>query len=463
MRPLIAVVGRPNVGKSTLVNRLAGRKVAIVEDEPGVTRDRLFVDCRLANREVVLIDTGGLDPTPDDELSQAAVSQAHLAVQEADLILFLCDGKSGVHPVDHLVADVLRKSGKPFICLINKMDPGSTRQELEFHELGLDFIPISSSHGSGLSRMAEQLDEILTGEGFAEVEPDTGSEEFFSTSPEHEDSPKRLSICLVGRPNVGKSSLANRLLGESRQMVSTIAGTTRDAVDLPFSLRGKEYLLVDTPGVRRKGRISEKLERYSVVAAFRSMQRAHVSIVVLDASEPFADQDARLLRLVHDRGRPLVVVVNKTDLLDSEQRKKYDDLLKYGMRFVSYAPVVYLSALTGKGIGKLLPKVQLAWKNSGVRLGTGELNRLVEQALQRQQPPVIKGRRGKIYYITQAGVHPPTFIAWVNDPSRFPVSYRRYLDHQFRERFSFKGTALKLILKSRNKDKKNKKKRRKRK
>ncbi len=460
MRPLIAVVGRPNVGKSTLVNRLAGRKVAIVEDEPGVTRDRLFVDCRLADRDVVLVDTGGLDPSPDDELAQGAVEQAHLAVQEADMILFLCDGKSGVHPMDHKVAAVLRKSGNPFLWLSNKMDPGSNRQELEFHELGLDFITISSSHGSGLDQMSTQIDDILTKAGFPETQGET--EEVFLSKPEVEsdekarsyDEPESLRICLLGKPNVGKSSLANKLLGESRQMVSTIAGTTRDAVDLPFEHASKKYLLVDTPGVRRKGRISEKLERYSVVAAFRSMERSHVAIVVLDGSEPFADQDARLLRLVHDRGRALVVAVNKTDLWDSEKRKKYTDQLKHGMRFVRYAPVVYLSALTGKGLGKLLPQVQMVWKNSGVRLGTGELNRLVEQAVERQQPPVIKGRRGKIYYVTQAGVHPPTFIAWVNDPSRFSVSYRRYLDHQFRERFSFKGTALKLVLKARTKNKK---------
>ncbi len=439
MRPMIVIVGRPNVGKSTLLNRLAGRRVAVVDAEPGVTRDRIFVECKLADREVVLVDTGGLDPSAEEELARSAVDMAHLAVEEADLILFLCDGGDGLRPLDTQVADVLRKSGKPLVCLVNKCDPGSGRDELEFHELGLDFLPISAAHGSGLNRMAELVDERLREAGDV-------------AGPGPDDPVRPLKLCLLGRPNVGKSLLANSLAGQQRQIVSRIAGTTRDAVDIPITCEGSQFMLVDTPGVRRRSRISERLERYSVVAALRSLERADVAVVVLDGVEPFADQDARLLRLAHDRGRALVVAVNKSDLWDGDGRRAYLDRLKHGMRFVDYAAVIVLSALTGEGTRRLLPEVRRAFDAAGVRIGTGDLNRLVEDALERQQPPLVRGRRGKIFYVTQAGTHPPTFVAWVNDPHKFSVSYLRYLDHRLRERFAFRGTPLRLVLRARKKN-----------
>ncbi len=444
MRPVIAIVGRPNVGKSTLLNRLAGRQVAVVEDEPGVTRDRLFADARLGQREVVLVDTGGLEPDSGDALARAAVEQAHLAVAESDLVLFLCDGRAGLHPQDQQVADVLRHSGKPFLCLINKVDPGAERREWEFYELGLDLLPISAAHGSGLDALADAVAAALDRTGFPQPVPER-------PAAEAEAGPLRLS--LLGRPNVGKSSLANRLLGDRRQLVSEIAGTTRDAVDIPFERGDRRYLLVDTPGLRRRRSIALRLERTSALAALRSLERTDAAVVVLDGSQPFADQDARLLRLVHERGRALVVAINKCDLWDPERKRDYGQQLRHGMRFVDYAPVVALSAVTGRGVQRLLPEVDRAHAAGGVRLGTGELNRWVEEALERHPPPVIKGRRGKIFYVTQAGVHPPTFVAWVNDPARFSESYRRYLDHQLRERFHFRGTPLVLRLRRRGQPK----------
>ncbi len=444
MKPIVAIVGRPNVGKSTLLNRLAGRKVAVVEDEPGVTRDSLFVDCRIGEREVVLVDTGGLEPTPRDELSQGAVDRAHLAVEEADLVLFVCDGREGLHPLDRSVADVLRRSAKPFVCLINKLDPGTNRQAYEFHELGFDFVTISASHGSGLQDMIDRVDAALGRLGFAPEEPKDDAR----ADPE-EGAAGPLKLCLLGKPNVGKSSLANRLIGQSRQLVSEIAGTTRDAVDLPFEHGDQAYLLVDTPGVRRKTRISQRLERFSVVAALRSLERADVAVVVVDGSEPFADQDARLLRLAHDRGRALVVVANKADLWDKDARRDYMERLGHGARFVDYAPMLALSARTGKGLGRLLPAVKAAYQAAGLQIGTGALNRMVEQALERLQPPVIKGRRGKIYYATQTGRYPPSFALFVNDPKRFPTSYRRFLENRLREEYPLGGTPVRLRFKPR--------------
>jgi GTP-binding protein len=464
MRPMIAIVGRPNVGKSTLLNRLAGRRVAVVDDLPGVTRDRLFVDCRIGAWDVVLVDTGGLDVAPEDDIVKGAVEKAHLAVEEADLILFLVDGRDGVHPMDHQVATVLRKSGKPFVCLVNKVDPGSNRDAVEFHELGLGFLTLSAAHGSGLSDLAEAIDPMLIQAGFerpvdeesdgderqgADREDDPTDEPADEAGEQSSEPTGPLKFCLLGRPNVGKSSLANRLVGQRRQIVSEVAGTTRDAVDIPLEHGDQAFLMVDTPGVRRRVRISENVERYSVVAALRSLGRADVAVVVIDAGEPFSDQDARLLSLAQDRGRSIVVAVNKCDLWKGDDRKTFLKDLTYSMRFAAYVPVLPVSALTGRGIERLLPEVCTVRQAAGVRLGTGDLNRLVEDAVERQQPPVIKGRRGKIFYATQTGVYPPIFIFWVNDPKRFSVAYRRFLDHRLRARFAFPGTPLRLHFRSR--------------
>jgi len=434
MRPLIAIVGRPNVGKSTLLNRLAGRTVALVADTPGVTRDRIFVECSLAGQNVILVDTGGLDPHPDDDMSRAAVEQAQTAIEHADFVLFLCDAKDGLHPIDQSIADLLRKSKKKVLCLVNKSDPGAAfREEWEFYHLGLELLPISAAHGTGIEQMTQDVAERL-------VRP-AGEEEDLHDF--------HLKLCLLGRPNVGKSSLANALSGEKRQIVSTTPGTTRDAVDIAIRNRGTSCLLVDTPGVRRKRSVAGGLERMSVVAAMRSLERADVAVVVLDGSDQFADQDARLLRLVQDRGRGLCVVVNKIDLWRSGRRKKYLQDLARGMRFVAWAPVVELSALTGEGVDRLLPQADRVQQSVHKRVATADLNRFVSDSLSNLQPPLVRGKRAKIFYITQAEVNPPTFIAWVNDPARVPRNYQRYLENRLRKRFPFPGTPLRWIFKKR--------------
>jgi GTP-binding protein len=434
MKPVIAIVGRPNVGKSTLLNRLVRRKVALVSDTPGVTRDRIFVECTLSGHNVILVDTGGFDPHPDDDMARAAVEQAQMAIEHADFVLFLCDAKDGLHPIDQSIADLLRKNKKDVLCLVNKCDPGAgLREEWEFHRLGLDLLPISASHGTGIEQMADTVTDRL-------VRPTEEKELQYKF---------QLKLSLLGRPNVGKSSLANALSGEERQIVSTTPGTTRDAVDIVIRNRETTCLLVDTPGVRRKRSITKQLERMSVVAAIRSLERANVAMVVLDGSEQFADQDARLLRLVQDRGRGLCVVVNKIDLWNRSQREKYRDALAHGMRFVAYAPVIEVSALTAKRVDLILPMAQRVHQSAHKRIATADLNRFVSDSLSRLQPPVVRGKRAKIFYITQAEVNPPTFVAWVNDPTRVPQNYQRYLENRLRKRFPFPGTPLRWIFKSR--------------
>jgi GTP-binding protein len=434
MRPLIAIVGRPNVGKSTLLNRLAGRTVALVADTPGVTRDRVFVECPLAGHKVVLVDTGGFDPHPDDDMARAVVEQARTAMEHADFVLFLCDAKDGLHPIDQSIADLLRKNKKAVLCLVNKCDPGAGfREEWEFHRLGLDLLPISALQGAGIEQMCSTVADRL--EGSAEEK-----------EPEYEF---QLKLCLLGRPNVGKSSLANALSGEERQIVSTTPGTTRDAVDIAIRYRGTTCLLVDTPGVRRKRSITRQLERMSVVAAMRSLERASVAVVVLDGSEEFSDQDARLLRLVHDRGRGLCIAVNKIDLWNRDSRRKFSDSLAHGMRFVAYAPVIEVSALTGEGVDLVFPAAHRVHRSTNTRIGTADLNRFVSDSLDRLQPPLVRGKRAKIFYITQAEVDPPTFIAWVNDPARMPKNYQRYLENRLRKQFPFPGAPLRWLFKKR--------------
>lgn len=434
MRPVIAIVGRPNVGKSTLLNRLAGRTVALVADTPGVTRDRIFVECPLAGHNVILVDTGGLEPHPDDDMSRAAVEQARTAIEHADFVLFLCDAKDGLHPIDQSIADLLRKSKKRVLCLVNKCDPGAGfREEWEFHRLGLDLLPISAAHGSGIEQMTSTVADRLVR----------------SADEEEPDYEFQLKLCLLGRPNVGKSSLANALSGEDRQIVSTTPGTTRDAVDIAIREGGTSCLLVDTPGVRRKRSVVKGLERMSVVAAMRSMERADVAVVVLDGSDQFADQDARLLRLVRDRGRGLCVAVNKIDLWKPGRRKAYLEALAHGMRFVAYAPVIELSALTGEGVDRVLPQANRIHQSTRKRVATADLNRFVSDSISRLQPALVRGKRAKIFYITQAEVNPPTFIAWVNDPTRVPKNYQRYLENRLRKRFPFPGTPLRWIFKKR--------------
>ena len=436
MKPLIAIVGRPNVGKSTLLNRLAKRRVAVVEDTPGVTRDRLFVDVLVGEREVLLVDTGGFDPDTTDELALGAVAQAKLAVAEADLVWFLVDAKDGLHPLDQLVADYLRKHKKPILCLVNKSDPGArAREDSDLLKLGMDLLPVSALHGNGLDDLAAWSQNHLPPE-----EPLQPTDEKYG-----------FKLCLLGRPNVGKSSLANRLVGHERQMVSRIPGTTRDAVDIPLERDGVRCLLVDTPGVRRKARVHERLEYYSVMAALRSLERADVAATVLDATEPFSDQDARLLGLVEERGRGLLVLVNKADCLTPADRKKYLNELVYAMRFVPYVKVLMVSAKSGEGIERIVPQAAAVLDSASRRISTGDLNRFFGEVVERHDPPLIKGKRAKFYYLTQTNVRPPTFVMWVNDASRIPESYRRYLENQLRARFPFEGSPIHWIFREHEK------------
>ncbi len=435
MKPVIAIVGRPNVGKSTLLNFMAKRRVALVADTPGVTRDRLFVDTQLGDHPVLLVDTGGFDPAPDDDLTRSTVLQTHIAIEEADLVLFMCDAKDGLHPIDQTIANLLRKSQKPFLCLVNKVDPGAhSRDPYEFHQLGLDLITISASHGSGIDQLAQRVNELLGP----------------AASEEDEASDCDLKICLLGRPNVGKSSLANYLTSADRQIVSPTPGTTRDAVNIPFQQGTTRCLLVDTPGVRRRSRIDEQLEHYSVMAALRSLERCDVAVAVLDSSIDFAVQDARLLRLAHDRGKGLIVAVNKCDLLSpGQEQKELFARLEHELRFVPYAPVLAMSAETGRGVDKIVPEAVKIAQNLSLRITTGDLNRFIAEATEQLTPPMVRGRRAKIFYITQAEIRPPTFVASVNDPDRLPNHYRKYLENRLRKIFPFRGVPLRWFFRSR--------------
>ncbi len=435
MKPLVAIVGRPNVGKSTLLNRLAGKQVALVADWPGVTRDRLFAEARLGGREVLLVDTGGFDPRPQDELGRKVVEQARAAIEEAQAVLLVCDGLDGPHPLDGEMASLLRRAGKPVFCAVNKVDPGAGgRIWEEFFGLGLDTMPISALHGSGLEELAARLGESLGG---AAAEPG-------SPAP-----PADFSLCLLGRPNVGKSSLANRLLGHERQIVSESPGTTRDAVDIFIERDGARCLLVDTPGVRRRTRIEQQLEQISVMAALRRLDRSDVAALLLDATEPVSDQDARLAHLVQQHGKGLLLVLNKMDRLAGEARRREAMAgAQRALRFVSYAPLCAVSALTGAGVEKILPLAREVKQALGLRLTTGQLNRLVAELTERHPPPISRGRRPRIFFISQVATAPPIMMAKVSQPQAISPSYLRYLENRLREHFAFTGVPIRWKLRS---------------
>lgn len=432
MNSLVAVVGRPNVGKSTLLNRLAEKKVALVFDIPGVTRDRLFADVRVGEREVTLVDTGGFDPESEDVLIRGSVVLTKEAIADADMVLLVVDAKDGLHPLDGEVADYLRRHKKPSLCLVNKSDPqAGGRDPWEFHRLGLDLLPVSALHGTGMSDLKEWMLAHLP-----EPEPIRAG-----AGPINFD----FRMCLVGRPNVGKSSIANRLLGQERQLVSDIPGTTRDAVDLTLEQGGIRCLLVDTPGVRRKARVHENMERASVMAALRSLERADVAGLVLDSTQPFSDQDARLLAMAQERGICILALVNKVDALSARQRIDYQSQLRHGMRFAPYVPILECSAKTGLNVEGVLPTARDAIQQADHRIPTGELNRFFGDVIEKHEPPLLKGKRAKIYFLTQTNVRPPTFVLMVNDATRIAESYRRYLENQLRKRFAFRGTPIRWV------------------
>ncbi|HMM31447.1 MAG TPA: ribosome biogenesis GTPase Der [Clostridia bacterium] len=434
-RPIVAVVGRPNVGKSTFFNKIVGRRIAIVEDTPGVTRDRIYGDAQWLTHEFTLIDTGGIEPLKDDIISAQMRRQAELAIETADVILFLVDGREGITAADEDVAELLRRSKKPVILVVNKVD--STKFEdsvYDFYSLGIgETFTISAEQGLGLGDL---LDEVV--KHFDQTAGD-----------EQEDATK---IAVVGRPNVGKSSLVNALLGQERTIVSDIPGTTRDAIDSPFTFNGENYILIDTAGIRRKRAIEdESIERYSVIRSLAAVRRADVVLIVVDAAEGMSEQDVRIAGYVHEEGKASVLIVNKWDKIekDTHTMHEFEKKLASDLAFMDYVPMLFISAKTGQRVHKVLETAKLAYAQNCTRVKTGTLNDVVAEAVSANEPPSDKGRRLKIYYATQADIKPPTFVLFVNDPEIMHFSYKRYLENFFRKSFGLTATPLRTLVRKR--------------
>ena len=437
-KPFVAIVGRPNVGKSTFFNRIAGKRISIVEDTPGVTRDRIYADVEWLGREFTLIDTGGIDPDASDVILVQMRRQAELAVDIADVILFFVDGKQGMVSADQEIADMLRRSGKPIITVVNKVDsPKDEAAVYDFYALGTDnLFAISSSQGLGLGELLDAVIAHLGEKGSAES-----------------DAGDALKIAVVGRPNVGKSSLVNALIGEQRTIVSDIAGTTRDAIDVPFERDGQRYVLIDTAGIRRKARIEDKsIERYSVIRAFAAVRRSDAVVVMVDATQGITEQDVKVAGFVHDEGKPCVIALNKWDAVEKDTYtiRKYEKDIASALAFMSYAQMVTISAKTGLRLNKLLDALHLARENSLRRITTGMLNECISEAIAMVEPPSDKGRRLKIYYAAQVGEAPPHIVLFVNDAKLMHFSYLRYLENYLRKTFDFTGTPLRLSVRNKN-------------
>lgn len=435
-KPVVAIVGRPNVGKSTLFNALAGEKIAIVKDTPGVTRDRIYADVTWLDKEFTLIDTGGIEPDSKDIILSQMREQAQIAIDTADVIIFITDVKQGLVDADSKVADMLRRSGKPVVLVVNKVDNFDKYMPdvYEFYNLGIgDPVPVSAASRLGLGDMLD----IVSGhfpEGSAQEEED--------------DRPR---IAIVGKPNVGKSSIVNRLLGENRLIVSDVAGTTRDAIDTEIVHNGKEYIFIDTAGLRRKNKIKEELERYSIIRTVTAVERADVVLMVIDATEGVTEQDAKIAGIAHERGKGIIIVVNKWDAIEKNDRtmREYENDIRQVLSFMPYAEIMYVSAVTGQRLIKLYDMIDMVIENQTLRIATGVLNEIMTEAVAMQQPPSDKGKRLKLYYITQVSVKPPTFVIFVNDKELMHFSYTRYLENKIREAFGFRGTSLKFFIRER--------------
>lgn len=438
MKPLVAIVGRPNVGKSTLFNRLIGRRVAIVEDTPGVTRDRIYGDAQWLDYSFTLIDTGGIEPENEDEMAVQMRRQATLAIETADVILFLVDGRDGMTAADSEVASMLRKSQKPVVLAVNKVDAPKFEEAMyEFYALGLgEPITISSAQGLGLGDL---LDAVV--------------KDFPKAGEDDED--ETVNIAVVGKPNVGKSSLINALLGEERSIVSDIPGTTRDSIDTPFMRGDKSYTLVDTAGIRRKRSIEDgSIERYSVIRSLAAVRRADVVLIVCDAADGLSEQDVRIAGYAHEEGKASVLLVNKWDLIekDTHTMNQFKNDLAADLAFMSYVPMLFISALTGQRVNKVLELVDEVYEQTSRRITTGTLNDIVNEAVSMNEPPSDKGRRLRIYYATQVSTKPPTFVIFVNDAALVHFSYERYLENYFRKAFGLSGTPLRLYFRNRKKE-----------
>ena len=438
-KPIVAIVGRPNVGKSTLFNALAGERIAIVKDTPGVTRDRIYADTSWLNYNFTLIDTGGIEPDSKDILLSRMREQAEIAIMTADVLIFLTDVRQGVVDQDGKVADMLRRSHKPVVLVTNKVDNFDTQMAdvYEFYNLGLgDPFPISATSKLGFGEM---LDELIS---------------HFPEGSDEEDEDETPRVAIVGKPNVGKSSLVNRLLGEERVIVSDIAGTTRDSVDSRVKYHGREYILVDTAGLRRKSRIKEELERYMIIRAVAAVEKADIVLLLIDATEGVTEQDAKIAGIAHDRGKGILICVNKWDAIEKNNKtsKEFENQIRSVLSFMSYADIVFISALSGQRTGNLYDRIDVILANNAMRIATGVLNEIVTEAVALQQPPSDKGKRLKIFYATQVSVKPPTFVFFVNDKKLAHFSYIRYLENQIREAFGFRGTSLKFIVRERKGD-----------
>ena len=435
-KPVVAVVGRPNVGKSTLFNALAGEMISIVKDTPGITRDRIYADVTWLDKTFTLIDTGGIEPDSRDVILSQMREQAMIAMDTADVILFMVDVRQGLQDADSKVADLLRRSQKPVILVVNKTDDfGKLMADVyEFYNLGIgDPIPVSASGRLGIG---ELLDRVIS--YFPE---DTGEEE--------EDT--RPKIAIVGKPNVGKSSIINKLIGENRVIVSDVAGTTRDAVDTEMVRNGREYVLIDTAGLRRKNKIKEELERYMIIRTVGAVERADVAVLVIDAREGVTEQDAKIAGIAHERGKGVIIAVNKWDAIEKDDKTiyKHTNRIREVLSYMPYAEMIFISAATGQRLGKLFDLIDVVIENHAMRVATGVLNEIMAEAVALQQPPSDKGRRLKLYYITQVSVKPPTFVIFVNDKELMHFSYTRYIENKIREAFGFRGTPLRFIVRER--------------
>ena len=435
-KPVVAVVGRPNVGKSTLFNALAGERISIVQDTPGVTRDRIYAEVSWLDMTFTLIDTGGIEPESKDIILSQMREQAQIAIDTADVIIFMTDVHQGLVDADSKVADMLRRSGKPVTLVVNKVDSFEKYMTdvYEFYNLGIgDPIPISAASRLGIGDM---LDEVT---------------KHFAENAKEEEGDERPKVAIVGKPNVGKSSLINHLLGEERVIVSEIAGTTRDAVDTEITWQDREYIFIDTAGLRKKSKIKEELERFSIIRAVTAVERADVVVVVIDAIEGVTEQDAKIAGIAHERGKGIIIAVNKWDAIEKDDKTiyKHTDRIRQILSFMPYAEILFISAKTGQRTRKLFDMIDVVVENTSMRIATGVLNEIMTEAVAMQQPPSDKGKRLKLFYITQVAVKPPTFVIFVNNKELMHFSYTRYLENRIRDAFGFQGTSLKFIIRER--------------
>lgn len=439
-KPIVAVVGRPNVGKSTLFNALAGQRISIVKDTPGITRDRIYADVSWLDKQFTLIDTGGIEPDSKDVILSQMREQAQIAIDTADVILFMVDVKQGLVDADSRVAEMLRRSAKPVLLVVNKVDnlEKYMADVYEFYNLGIgDPHPISAANQMGIGDL---LDEVIG---------------YFGDFDGMDEEDERIRVTIVGKPNVGKSSLINKLIGENRLIVSDIAGTTRDAVDTPVMHHGKEYIFIDTAGLRRKNKIKEELEHYMIVRTVSAVERADIVVLLIDAKEGVTEQDAKIAGIAHDRGKAVIIAVNKWDAIEKNDKtvNEYTAKIRNVLSYMPYAEILFISAQTGQRLPKLFEMIETVSENHSLRIATGVLNEIMSEAVAMQQPPSDKGKRLRLYYITQVGVKPPTFVIFVNDKELMHFSYTRYIENQIREAFGFRGTPLRFIIRERNEGK----------